>query len=177
LLPHNSLEHGAASRWLAPRLYAGLLALSLLAFSPIAMADELPASATVAGSKAPLKVPITKGCREVGVITSDAEAAYQPGIDADGQPVVPADLSAESPEADYNQNQQDNPSRRQPNPSLPDKVRVNIKAPFPQSQLVPGTDPEISVTTVDVDIRPQNPTTVICPEGMEPIPRSSKNPH
>lgn len=176
MLPRNSQKLQGASRWSTSRWHLGLWALSLLLASPIAIADEVPASATAAGSKAPLKVPITKGCREVGVITNDAEAAYQPGIDADGQPVVPADLSAESPEADYNQNQQDRPSRRQPNPSLPDKVRVNVKAPFPQSQLVPGTDPEISVTTVDVDIRPQNPTTVICPEGMEPI-RPNKNPH
>lgn len=173
MLPHNSPEHDA-SRWLAPRLYAGLFLISLLMFSPFAIADDVPASATAAGGKASLNVPITKGCREVGVITNDAEAAYQPGIDADGQPVVPADISAESDEAGYGQYQQGSPSERQPNPTLPDKVRVTIKAPFPQSQLVPGTDPEITVTTVDVDIRPKNPTTVICPEGMEPIPRSGK---
>jgi hypothetical protein len=91
----------------------------------------------------------------MSTVAEGPDVAYRGGVDADGKAVTPADMAGGSP---------------QQAPSLPDKVQVDVKAPFPAAIAAPNTAPEVTVTRVTVDIRPSNPKTIICPDDLSPKP-------
>ena len=83
-------------------------------------------------------------CQALVAATPDADVAYQPGVDADGNPVAPADLPD------------------QPQMKLPSKINIPLTlnmaqalnlntSAYPYNQLGAGTEMQLGMLTVEGD--------------------------